>query len=201
VATNSPLPQRIWKLLQVAATQQRDSRELVKIRCERGSFIAKKLGFSDAVAAGIHSLDEHWNGGGYPNHLHEEEVPLFSRIANLSQTLEVFFAARGPHAAIHAVRQRSGRWFDPELVKAAEPLCTEASHIGGTCLENRFPCQPVFCRWRTSSRCAASEAAISRRAATRKGFRHLARRFAPSSGSAVSRGVDFIGLRSQFGRA
>jgi hypothetical protein len=37
VATNSPLPQRIWRLLQVAATQQRDSKELVKIRCERGS--------------------------------------------------------------------------------------------------------------------------------------------------------------------
>src|SRR5580704_10327857 len=63
VATESPLPQRMWKLLQVAATQQADSRDLVKIRCERGSYIAKKLGFSDAVAEGIHSLDEHWNGG------------------------------------------------------------------------------------------------------------------------------------------
>ena len=46
VATESPLPQRMWKLLQVAATQQADSRDLVKIRCERGSYIAKKLGFS-----------------------------------------------------------------------------------------------------------------------------------------------------------
>src|ERR1700726_3938185 len=34
VATGSPLPQRVWRLLQVAATQQQDSRELVKIRCE-----------------------------------------------------------------------------------------------------------------------------------------------------------------------
>ena len=81
VATESPLPQRMWRLLQVAATQQVDSRDLVKIRCERGSFIAKKLGFSDAVAEGIHSLDEHWNGGGYPNHLMGEEIPIFSRIA------------------------------------------------------------------------------------------------------------------------
>src|ERR1700691_1086103 len=32
VATNSPLSQRIWKLLQVASTQHQDSRELVKIR-------------------------------------------------------------------------------------------------------------------------------------------------------------------------
>jgi HD-GYP domain-containing protein (c-di-GMP phosphodiesterase class II) len=122
VATESPLPQRMWKLLQVAATQQADSRDLVKIRCERGSYIAKKLGFSDAVAEGIHSLDEHWNGGGYPNHLLGEEIPMFSRIANLCQTLEVFYEARSEEDALDAIQARSGRWFDPELVAAAMSL-------------------------------------------------------------------------------
>jgi putative nucleotidyltransferase with HDIG domain len=122
VATESTLPQRMWKLLQVAATQQADSRDLVKIRCERGSYIAKKLGFSDAVAEGIHSLDEHWNGGGYPNHLLGEEIPLFSRIANLCQTLEVFYEARGEEDALDAVQARSGRWFDPQLVAATMSL-------------------------------------------------------------------------------
>jgi HD-GYP domain-containing protein (c-di-GMP phosphodiesterase class II) len=122
VATETPLPQRMWKLLQVAATQQADSRDLVKIRCERGSYIAKKLGFSDAVAEGIHSLDEHWNGGGYPNHLLGQEIPMFSRIANLCQTLEVFYEARGEEDALEAVQARSGRWFDPELVAATMSL-------------------------------------------------------------------------------
>ena len=122
VATESALPQRMWKLLQVAATQQADSRDLVKIRCERGSYIAKKLGFSDAVAEGIHSLDEHWNGGGYPNHLLGEEIPMFSRIANLCQTLEVFYESRGEEDALDAVQARSGRWFDPELVAATMSL-------------------------------------------------------------------------------
>jgi HD-GYP domain-containing protein (c-di-GMP phosphodiesterase class II) len=122
VATESPLPQRMWKLLQVAATQQVDSRDLVKIRCERGSYIAKKLGFSEAVAEGIHSLDEHWNGGGYPNHLMGSEIPMFSRIANLCQTLEVFYEARGEEEALNAVQERSGRWFDPELVAATMAL-------------------------------------------------------------------------------
>jgi HD-GYP domain-containing protein (c-di-GMP phosphodiesterase class II) len=122
VASESPLPQRMWKLLQVAATQQTDSRDLVKIRCERGSYIAKKLGFSDAVAEGIHSLDEHWNGGGYPNHLLGDEIPMFSRIANLCQTLEVFYEARGEEDALDAVQSRGGRWFDPELVAATMSL-------------------------------------------------------------------------------
>jgi putative nucleotidyltransferase with HDIG domain len=122
VATESPLPQRIWKLLQVAATQQKDSCDLVKIRCERGSQIAKKLGFSDAVASGIHSLDEHWNGRGYPDGLCKMEIPMFSNIANLAQTLEVFFATYGPHEAVEAASRRSGRWFNPDLVKVARSL-------------------------------------------------------------------------------
>jgi hypothetical protein len=58
VATGDAFPQRVWRLVRVAATQQRDSCELVKIRCERGSSIVRKLGFSEAVAAGIYSLDE-----------------------------------------------------------------------------------------------------------------------------------------------
>jgi putative nucleotidyltransferase with HDIG domain len=122
VATSTPYPERIWKLLQVAATQQRDSCELVKIRCERGSAIARRLGFSDKVANGIHSLDEHWNGGGYPNGLRGNKIPIFANIANLAQTMEVFFEARGAKAAVEAAQTRSGRWFSPELVKAALSL-------------------------------------------------------------------------------
>ncbi|MBV9886879.1 MAG: HD domain-containing protein, partial [Acidobacteria bacterium] len=127
VATDSPLPQRMWKLLQVAATQQADSRDLVKIRCERGSHIAKKLKFSDAVAEGIHSLDEHWNGGGYPNHLVGNEILMFSRIANLCQTLDVFYEARDEQEALSAVQARSGRWFDPQLVAATMSLAKQGS--------------------------------------------------------------------------
>jgi HD-GYP domain-containing protein (c-di-GMP phosphodiesterase class II) len=127
VATSMPFPERVWRLIQVAATQQRDSCELVKIRCERGSSIARKLGFSEAVATGIHSLDEHWNGRGYPDGQLKRQIPLASNLANLAQTLEVFWAARGPQAAIEAAEARSGRWFDPQLVKAAVSLAKRST--------------------------------------------------------------------------
>jgi putative nucleotidyltransferase with HDIG domain len=122
VGTGMPFLRRMQRLFTVAATQQRDSCTLVKIRCERGSHIARQLGFSDAVSDGIYSLDEHWNGHGYPTGLRKDQIPLFSRIANLSQTLEVFLAAKGPDAALEAAGKRSGRWFDPDLVKAALSL-------------------------------------------------------------------------------
>jgi putative nucleotidyltransferase with HDIG domain len=41
---------------------------------------------------------------------------------NLSQTLEVFLVNRGKDAALELARRRSGSWFDPELVRAAQSL-------------------------------------------------------------------------------
>jgi putative nucleotidyltransferase with HDIG domain len=122
VGTGMPFLQRMQRLFQVAAKQQQDSCTLVQIRCERGSSIAKQLGFSEAVASGIYNLDEHWNGQGYPGGLRHDEIPIFSRIANLAQTLEVFYNEQGPVEAVDAAQNRSGRWFDPDLVKAAASL-------------------------------------------------------------------------------
>jgi putative nucleotidyltransferase with HDIG domain len=122
IATGAPFFKRVQTLMRVAAKQQQESCDLVKIRCERGASIARSIGFSEQVANGIHSLDEHWNGGGYPDGLRGVEVPFCSRIMNLAQTLEVFYTHRSPKAAIDVVHARSKKWFDPDLVKAAASL-------------------------------------------------------------------------------
>jgi putative nucleotidyltransferase with HDIG domain len=127
VATGAPFLERVRTLIRVAAKQQTESCELVKIRCERGASIARRMGFAEPVAAAIHSLDEHWNGGGYPDGLRGAEIPLFSRIMNLAQTLAVFLEQHGPKGAHRVLEQRAKRWFDPDLVKAAKSLAkTEA---------------------------------------------------------------------------
>jgi len=136
VGTGMPLLERMQRLFRVAQTQQQDSCTLVQIRCERGAHIAKQLGFSEPIADGIYNLDEHWNGRGYPAGRRKEEIPLFSRIANLSQTLDVFHHARGPEAAVYAAQKRSGRWFDPNLVKAAVSLANSGSLWRGLDDEN-----------------------------------------------------------------
>ena len=45
-------------------------------------------------------------------------IPLLGRILCLSQTVEVFHARDGAHAACAMARDRAGTWFDPELVQA-----------------------------------------------------------------------------------
>ncbi len=93
------------------------AQELIQTRCQRGAEIARQLRFSDIVADGILSLDEHWNGKGRPQQLAGEAIPLFSRIALMAQVIDVFFCVGGKVGAVHEVQQRRGRWFDPILVE------------------------------------------------------------------------------------
>lgn len=98
------------------ARQEQMSRDMIAARCERGADIARRLGFPDETVTAIHSLDEHWNGNGYPEGRRGDEIPLFSRILNIAQTAEVFLAKGGSDAALAVLRERRGRWFDPALV-------------------------------------------------------------------------------------
>ena len=91
-------------------------RELIQIRCERGAEITRLMGFSEETAGAIRNLDEHWDGGGHPDGLKGDEIPLLARICGLAQTAEVFYSAYGPERAEKVVRARRKRWFAPDLV-------------------------------------------------------------------------------------
>jgi putative nucleotidyltransferase with HDIG domain len=93
-------------------------REMIELRCERGADIARMIELSETTAAAIRSLDEHWDGTGYPYGLAGDAIPLFGRILCLAQTAEVFFGVGGPRAALDVAAQRRGTWFDPALVDA-----------------------------------------------------------------------------------
>ena len=94
------------------------AQELTQTRCTRGADIARQLRFSEGVASGIHSLDEHWNGQGRPEALAGAAIPLFSRIALLAQVVDVVNCAGGQAATEAEVQQRRGKWFDPDVVDA-----------------------------------------------------------------------------------
>lgn len=109
--------QRLWKFGAFAANAAGASRQLFKTRCERGATIARELGFPQSTVTAIRQLDEHWDGLGYPEGLRGEQISLLGRILGLAQSVEVFARERGPEAACDMVAQRSGRWFDPQLVQ------------------------------------------------------------------------------------
>lgn len=103
------------------------ARALIQTRCVRGAEIARRLRFSQVVAGAIHSLDEHWDGGGKPVGLSGEAIPLGARIALLAQVADTFFVCGGPDAALDEVTKRSGSWLDPSLCRAFSALARDGA--------------------------------------------------------------------------
>lgn len=114
------LAERFRAVLTIIRDGSEIAQELIATRCQRGAEIARLLRFPEGVAAGIYSLDEHFNGQGRPAGLAGEAIPLFARIALLAQVVDVFHTTGGPGAALDEIRERAGRWFDPKLVLAFE---------------------------------------------------------------------------------
>ncbi|MGA8076203.1 MAG: HD domain-containing phosphohydrolase, partial [Xanthobacteraceae bacterium] len=115
---NSGLAERFRALVHIFQNGGQIANELMETRCDRGAEIARKMRFSDGVIAAIRSFDEHWDGGGRPNGLRGEEIPIYSRIALLAQIVDVFQMANGVEAAKREIGHRTGTWFDPQLAAA-----------------------------------------------------------------------------------
>ena len=92
--------------------------EVTEARCTRGAEIARMLGFDAEVADAVKYLDEHWDGKGAPYGLKGYDIPLLAQILCLGQTFEVFQIAFGTHDAYEMLRDREGKWFNPELCSA-----------------------------------------------------------------------------------
>lgn len=114
VGIGRPLAERIRHFLGIARTPD-VTRTLIAVRCDRGAEIARSIGFPDATADAIRALDEHWDGGGYPDGLRGDAIPLLAQLALLAQTVEAFHGTGGVRGALRAVRARRGSWFDPRL--------------------------------------------------------------------------------------
>lgn len=127
VRTGQPWRRRASAILDIALHRKQQTQQLVQMRCERGATIARRIGLAQDTSAAIYSLDEHWDGGGYPDGKRGQGIPPMARIMSMAQTLEVFHAVHGPGAAIDVARKRSGHWFDPELVRAACSLSQDGS--------------------------------------------------------------------------
>lgn len=121
----SPLGERLKAILNILKNGGEIVDELIETRCHRGAEIAAALRFPKTVSDGIHALDEHWNGEGRPEKRAGPAIPLYARIALLSQVADVFHSAAGPKAALAEIDARAGQWFDPHLAKVFAEIASE----------------------------------------------------------------------------
>jgi putative nucleotidyltransferase with HDIG domain len=125
---------KVARILHIGLTQHRNNQEMVGLRSDRGASIITKLGMGEFAAEAVRSLHEHWDGSGYPDSVKGEQIPLLARICAVAQHLDIFSAGRGSQNAIDTLVERSGTWFDPQLVRIALSL-----HRRGTLWTNCSP--------------------------------------------------------------
>jgi len=71
-----------------------------------------------------HWHHERWDGTGYPDHLHGEQIPFSARLFAIADVYDALISERpyrnawSKQDAIHYVESQSGRHFDPKLVPA-----------------------------------------------------------------------------------
>ena len=143
---------RLKKLVHLARLGPEASRELFQLRCARGAEIANLMEMGTDVAAAIRSMDEHWDGGGHPEGLARDSIPLYAQIIGLAQVMEIYWGLGGPAEAVRVARQRSGTWFNPRLTRvspsaAGTPLCGNGWKPWGRPVPH--PCywtRPLECR-------------------------------------------------------
>lgn len=116
---------RAARIGHIAMTQHSNNEEMIGLRCDRGASIMHKLGMGAAAAEAVRALDEHWDGSGYPERRKGADVPLLARICAVAQHLDVFATEQGPEKAVQVLEDRTGRWFDPELVRIVRSLQAE----------------------------------------------------------------------------
>ena len=146
--SHEPFARRVKALHSMVRDSSRNAEALIRLHCHQGAKVVRDLGFSSSTAGAIYCLDEHWDGLGYPDRLAGDDIPLLARLVSIAQTLEVFHHLYGPAAAIDVIQTRSGRWFDPAMVRAAVSMNRRGvlwSTLGPDKLNNVAELEPRPC--------------------------------------------------------
>lgn len=118
-----------WERAQRIATLPTGRRRIaswVTTHAALGSQMAVELGLSSAVQTAVSQAYEQWDGKGYPNALHGEDICLATRVVQLAGAVEVYDRHRGPDQAVAAARRHREGEFDPHVIDA---FCSNAHDV------------------------------------------------------------------------
>ena len=116
-AARRAAPRRAGARSRAAAPRARA--RMTELRCERGAEIARMIELPEATAEAIRTLDEHWDGDGYPLRPGRRRDPA-ARPHRLPRPDRrgVLRRRRPARACSTSPPSAAARWFDPALVDA-----------------------------------------------------------------------------------
>ena len=109
-----------------------------------GADIVEPISALREMLPGIRWHHEAWNGGGYPDGLRGEEIPMMARIIGVADTFDAittnrpYQTASPPDFALKTIKKLTGSRFDARIVTAFL-LAYEAGHIVMDPAENQAP--------------------------------------------------------------
>jgi hypothetical protein len=101
---------------------------LMRRHPEEGVRMLSEIPFLDRALDVVRHHHERWDGGGYPDGLHGQEIPLWARIFSVVDALDAITAerpyrkARSYESALEEIRSHAGTQFDPAVVEALRCL-------------------------------------------------------------------------------
>ena len=106
-----------------AGTLDRREREVMERHPVIGEDIISEIAFLEPARALVRHHHERWDGGGYPDGLSGEEIPLAARVFALADALDALTSDRPYRAAVSIAEARdvlesSEGQFDPDVLEA-----------------------------------------------------------------------------------
>ena len=114
--------------------------KLIRLHTIAGERLASELGEAPPVPRFVRHSHERWDGGGYPDGLSGEQIPIASRIVFCADAFDAirsdrpYRPGRSPAEALAEVQRGAGSQFDPAVVGAlcevVRPQLHAAPHEG-----------------------------------------------------------------------
>jgi putative nucleotidyltransferase with HDIG domain len=104
--------------------------DMIRGHPARGVGLLKNMQFDQRIVEAINYHHEWWNGGGYPNGLRGEEIPLFSRIIGIVDAFDgitserVYHPIRSITEALKIMETEAGKKSDPVIFKVFKKMMT-----------------------------------------------------------------------------
>ena len=105
-----------------------EERSEVERHTEIGDRMLAPLALLESVRPIVKYHHERWDGGGYPDGLAGDDIPLLARIVSVADSIEAMSSLRpyrsplGEHEVVHELMEGRGRQWDPSLVDIALEL-------------------------------------------------------------------------------
>jgi putative nucleotidyltransferase with HDIG domain len=106
-----------------------EERGIIEQHPVKGYELCRNLGFMKEELQIIRSHHERWDGSGYPDKLHGEQIPLLARIIAVADVYDALSSnrsyrqARSHSETIAFLHDHKGTHFDPDCVEAWIRLC------------------------------------------------------------------------------